>query len=90
MKLTAAHIEDLTLPRYIERMITLPNMKQYKVIVDTHAMMEREVSPKFSVDSDLSEDVEELNKEYHNDIAWVLGFDLNLGINLTRINRSSW
>lgn len=90
MKLTAAHIEDLTLPRYIERIITLPNMKQYKAIVDTHTHGEAVISPKFAMGSDLTKNVDELNKDYHNTVAEILGFDLNLGINLTRINRSSW
>ena len=89
MKLSILHIEDLTTPRYIEKTIEYKK-KFYKVIVDTHSHIEHIISPKFTTDTDLTENIDELNRDYHNHVAKHLGFDLNLGVELARINRGSW
>lgn len=93
MKLTKGHIEDLILPRYVERIKENRNGK-YKVIVDTHSSRKEKngmvISPKFSIDSDLTMRIDELNRDYHNFIANSLGFNIESAVELARINRSSW
>lgn len=81
-KLSGSIIMDLTTPRYIWK---IENSVKY--IVDTHCnpLMKTEY-----VGRELHETVNELNSNYHNHIAKHLGFDLTLGFELARINRSSW
>lgn len=91
-KLGSAHINDLTNPRYIEKIQAIGD-KCYKVICDTHTSRGEEgmiISPKFTMDSDLTENINELNTDYHNFVASSLGFDLTLGKVLQGINRSNW
>ena len=89
-KLSSSIIRDLTTPRYIEKIGENSNDGRYKVIVDTHCYPVTVISPKFTMDSDLTENIDELNSDYHNHVAKHLGFDLNLGVELARINRGSW
>lgn len=67
---------------------------KYKVIVDTHSSRKEKngmvISPKFSIDSDLTMRIDDLNSVYHNFVAKCLGFDIESAIGLARINRSSW
>ena len=92
MRLTDEHISDLTEPRYVEKIQSIGG-KQFKVIVDTHSSRGKEgmpISIKFSMDTDLTMRIDDLNGVYHNFVAKCLGFDIESAIGLSRINRSSW
>ena len=89
MKLNVWNIQDLTTPRYVER-IFVRNGHKCKSIVDTHCMLETRIAPYFTMDTDLTENIDELNTDYHNYVAAFLGFDVTLGSILTNINRSAW
>lgn len=81
-RLTSGHIKDLTTPRYVWK------IKDYKkYIIDTHS---NPIVAEEYLGDDLSGDVEQMNTEYHNDIAWFLGFNLKIGLEMQRINRSAW
>lgn len=88
MRLTDAHISDLTEPRYVEKIQSIGDI-QVKVICDTHSPR-GEISIKFSMDTDLTMRINMLNRDYHNFVAKCLGFDIESAIVLARINRSSW
>ena len=89
MKLNAGNIQDLTTPRYVER-IFVKNGHKCKSIVDTHSNPENRIAPYFTMDTDLTENIDELNADYHNYVAAFLGFDLTAVSNLKNINRSAW
>lgn len=82
MRLTDAHIKDLTTPRYIWKI-----ENEVKYIIDTHSCPQ--TKHKYE-GKGLSETVNELNRIYHNRVARKLGFDLSLGEQLKRINRHRW
>ena len=81
-KLSSSIIRDLTTPRYIWK---IENSVKY--IVDTHCNPPMKTE---YVGRKLHETVDELNSNYHNHIAKHLGFDLESGVELARINRGSW
>ena len=89
-KLSSSIIRDLTTPRYIEKIGKNSSDGRYKVIVDTHSYPVTVISPKFTMDSDLTENIDELNRDYHNHVAKHLGFDLSIGEIMQGINRGSW
>ena len=58
---------DLTNDRYVEKIRTGRNGK-YKVIVDTHCMMESPVSQAYGVDEDISDKIQQMNEDYYNQV----------------------
>ena len=78
--LGSGHVRDLTTPRY---KCVVDDSGKY--LIDTHSYPI--VKNKYN-----GENVEELNKDYHNQVISALGYDssLELAAELSVINRSSW
>ena len=53
--------------RYVER-VKVRGDETYKVIVDTHAMYDVEVSQRYTVDEDISDKVHQMNEDYYNHV----------------------
>lgn len=59
---------DLANDRYVERIRTGRN-GDYKIIVDTHCIMETPVSQAYDVDEDISDKIRQMNEDYYNKVV---------------------